>query len=234
MTRAKDVFWKGVLYMLLSAFALSFGLLFVKFGSYDYPFFWLVFARYFVVLSFIFLIVFFRRKFLEVIRTRHLKFHLLRAVVITSSQYFLFYYISKSNLLSATALRSTAPFFIPLIERVALGHRIGKSTTISLVVAGIGILLILKPGGKLFEWISLFGLASGFLWAVSQTIYGFTIRKEKVEVSIFYAYLLGTLMTLPPLFFFPITIQSVPAEAFHLQGILILVSLGFFTPPIQL
>ncbi len=225
----KKSFGKGVAFMLLSASCLSLGFLFIKFGSHDYPFIWLVFVRYFVGLLCLTGIVLCRKNIVNIFRTNHLRFHVLRAFVITASQYCLFYYLSKSTLLNATLLRSTAPIFIPLIERVFLGHRIGKSTIISLFIAGTGLFLILKPGGDLFEWISLYGLATGFLWAVSQTIYGFTIRKEKMETSIFYVFFLGTFITIPALFIFPVSFEQLPAEAFHFYGMIVLFLLGFFT-----
>lgn len=215
--------------MLLSALCLSLGFLFIKFGSHDYPFFWLVFVRYFVGLLCLTGIFLYKKILIHTLKTRYLRIHILRGLVITSSQYCLFYYLSKSTLLNATVLMNTAPFFIPLIEYFVLGHRIGKSTIISLLVAGTGLLLILKPGGNLFEWISLYGLATGFLWAISQTIYGFTIRKEKIETSIYYVFLLGAIISIPALFIFPVPFNTLPREAFHAQGIVILLLLGLFT-----
>lgn len=215
--------------MLLSALFLSLGFLFVKFGSYDYPFFWILFARYLIgsiCLTAIFLV---RRTLIETLRTTHFRHHLIRALVITTSQYCLFYYISKSNLLNATVLLNTGPLFIPVIDRIFLGYKFGKSTSISLVVAAIGLILILRPGGDLFEWASLFGLATGVLWAVSQIIYGFTCRKENPKTSLYYITILGMLITIPALFIFPVPFDSLPQEAYGIYGIGILLILGIST-----
>jgi len=215
--------------MLLSALFLSLGFLFVKLCSHVYPLFWLVFVRYFIGVVCLSGFLLFQKTLLNTFKTRNIRLHVLRAFVITASQYCLFYYLSKSSLLNATILMNTAPFFISLIDRIFLGYRITKSTMISLLVSGMGLILVLKPGGDLFEWVSVYGLSAGILWAISQTIYGFTIRKEKTETCIFYIFFLGTFIAIPALFIFPISFDQLPAEAFHLQGFVVLFALGLFT-----
>ncbi len=86
----QQAFGKGVVFMLLSALFLSTALLLIKLGSFDYPFFWLIFMRYSVSFVCLSAILLFKRRLLATIKTTHFRYHLLRGVVICASQYCLF------------------------------------------------------------------------------------------------------------------------------------------------
>ncbi len=125
--------------------------------------------------------------------------HLLRAVFVTITQFSIFYYLSKGSLLNGTVLLNTGPLYIPIIEWLLIGHKLGKSTLVSLIVAFIGVILILQPGTDLFSFLSFVGLLAGFTQACSQVLYGIHVREQKVVVNLFLLFFLCSCISLLPL-----------------------------------
>jgi drug/metabolite transporter (DMT)-like permease len=194
-------FFYGSLFMLLSSVFLAFGYLVAKTTALDLPFFYLVFARYFIGLLLVILFFAANGKLVTSVKTKKLKMHFLRGFIVTFSQSLLFIYLTYGSLLNASLFMNLAPLYIPLIERVVFKRSIGTSTTVSMIISSIGVLFILKPGSDLFQVISFIGLASGFLWAVSQVLYGQNVKHEKREVNVFYLFLTCTLFSAPMLLF---------------------------------
>ena len=203
MTTFQRSFMKGALWMLLSGSFLSLSFLAVKWSGVTVPFVFLVFARFAIALILFFLYLLFVGKVKRAVLTKNLHFHIARGAAIVGTQYCLYYYILKNKILNATLFLNIAPMFIPVIEWAFLKHKIGKSTIIALAVSFVGVLFILHPSSDIFQWINLIGLSASILWAIGQTIYGLNVHAEPLETSVFYLFLIGTILTIPALFFDP-------------------------------
>ncbi len=210
-------FAHGTIYMVLSAASLSLAYLFVKISTAEVPYFLLVFLRF--IIPFLFLATVFaigRRS----IKTQSLRAHMLRILFVLIAQYSIFYYISKDSLLNATVLLNTSPLFIPLIEWFFLKYRIPKSTWISMVISAVGVVCILQPGTGLFSKLSLIGLLAGICQAGSQVVFGLSAKKEAPEISLFYLFGFGSILS-----FFPLIGQRTALEVSWTPSLIVFILL---------
>lgn len=221
MIESKRSFTHGALFMALSAGSLSLAYLFVKMSTAEVPFFLLVFLRF--IIPFLLLALIFAVRRLS-IKTVSLRGHIVRALFVLTAQYSIFYYISKDSLLNATVLLNTSPFFIPLIEWLVLKYHIPKSTWISIAISAAGVICILQPDAGLFSLLSFVGLLAGIAQACSQVAFGLSAQKESPEISLFYLFGIGSILT-----FFPLLGQKTVLEVAwepDLIGYVLLLSLA--------
>lgn len=199
----KKEFMAGVFYMLLSATGLSVVGLFGKLAEEDMSLSALVFFRF--VSAFILCLLFYAciGRLKKDFSAYPIKANLLRVFFVLGAQYTFYYYIQKSTLLNGMALLNTGPLFIPFIERIFLGSKIGKSTWISVGVSFIGVMLILQPNSGIFSLISLIGLSAGIFQAGSQMIFGINARGENIELSVLVLFGLCALISFVPYLFLP-------------------------------
>jgi len=192
--RSREEFKKGVYCMLLSSGMLSFFTLFSKFAADHVSYFLLVFLRFCVPLLLVLPLVMWRISVKELFQMNHYKLQLLRAGCILVYQYALFYYLMQSTLLNATVLQNTAPLFMPILERIFLGHRFSKRILLSIFVSFAGVLCILQPDRGIFATLSIAGILAPLSQAGSQVLYGYQARKENQGVNLFHFYFLTSLV----------------------------------------
>lgn len=197
---------RGVVFICLSAFSLALFGLFVKLSNSNIPFFFLTFLRFFVPLLLLVPVMFWRGSFEGFYLFRGSKNQFIRCFFVLLSQYSIFYYLTQGSLLNAALLQNTGPLFIPIMERLFFGDRIGKSTWISLIVSAVGVICLLQPGDSLFTTLSFIGLLAGVGQAGSQVFYSKNAKKEKNDVNLFYLFFLGSLFSLLPVLLLDVVI----------------------------
>ena len=133
---------------------------------------------------------------------RHLKLQLVRAFFVLLAQYCFFYYLSKADLLNASALLNTGPMFISLIEWGLLRKKVGMSSWVGATVSFIGALCILQPNTGMFSLLSLVGLLSGISQGASQVVFGIQSEKEEYPVlGVAHLFLLCSCLSFVPFLF---------------------------------
>lgn len=158
----------------------------------------LVFLRNLMGLAIICPLMLYREGFVG-LKTRHLRFHLMRAVIGVSAMYCYFFSLEKLALTEAVLLKLTAPFFIPLIALVWLGESTSRVIWITIAAGFAGVLVILDPTAADAEdyLFVAAGLAGALLGATAKV----TIRRMGVtEPSgriVFYFGFFGSLVTAP-------------------------------------
>jgi drug/metabolite transporter (DMT)-like permease len=79
------------------------------------------------------------------------------------------YYLALAALPMATtvALYFSAPLFITILSVFFLSETVGPRRWIALMAGFAGVLIMVRPGGDLFEWAALLPVLSGFAYAIS-------------------------------------------------------------------
>jgi drug/metabolite transporter (DMT)-like permease len=108
-----------------------------------------------------------RNKLKDKISTKELKLHIIRGVSSFLAVYLYFYSLQYLDLSSATLLFNTIPIFIPIVALVWQGFAIKHRLWWAIGIAFLGIALVLKPEGNIFQTASLLALLSGIIGAVS-------------------------------------------------------------------
>jgi len=141
-------------------------------------------------------------------------------------------------LAEAAAIAFMAPLFIAVLSGPVLHERVEPRTWIALAFGFFGVVLIVRPGGGLFTWVSLLPLASAFMMAVYQLMTRRLAGRDASITTLFYPALVGSAAV--PLMF-PVS-MALPANALHLAmfcalGILggighfLLIRAHFHAPP---
>ncbi|PWJ84814.1 EamA domain-containing membrane protein RarD [Pseudaminobacter salicylatoxidans] len=122
----------------------------------------------------------------------------LRALTLFSSYTAYYLALAALPMANAIALYFMAPLFIMVLAGPYLGERVSWQSFAAVSVGLVGVLVMLRPGGDVFEWAALLSLLSAGLYGFAQM----TARKlgttESPTVMSFYQngiYLLGALVT---------------------------------------
>jgi drug/metabolite transporter (DMT)-like permease len=129
----------------------------------------------------------------DLLRTKRPGLQLFRAGLLLASSLLFVTALRALPLAETTALNYTTPIIVVLMGRLILGERMTPAR-IAFVVAGLaGMLLIVRPGGAVFQGAALFGLGAAAFYACYQV----TTRMmagENPRVLLFYPALIGTLV----------------------------------------
>jgi len=68
---------------------------------------------------------------------------------------------------TTVALYFSAPLFITILSVFFLAEKVGPRRWIALLAGFAGVLIMVRPGGELFDWAALLPVLSGFAYAVS-------------------------------------------------------------------
>jgi len=79
------------------------------------------------------------------------------------------YYLALAALPMATtvALYFSAPLFITILSVVILGESVGPRRWVALFAGFAGVLIMVRPGGDLFDWAALLPVIAGLTYAIS-------------------------------------------------------------------
>ena len=110
---------------------------------------------------------------------------------------FNFYAIAHLLLADATILKSTNPFYIILFSIVFLREPFKKHFIITLILAFVGAILVIKPQFNYSVLPSIAGLGAGMFSGAAYCTVKYLTGKEEPETIIFYFTGASSLFTLP-------------------------------------
>ncbi len=131
----------------------------------------------------------------EKTRTRDWKIQWIRALSGIVSFFLYFYALKYLPLADALMLFNTMPLFVPFVAYIWKKHPIPGKIFWGIGTAFFGIILILKPSTGVFQVATLWALLSGIIGAISTMAVRFSHYTEPAERTLFYYFLLGSLMS---------------------------------------
>jgi drug/metabolite transporter (DMT)-like permease len=127
----------------------------------------------------------------RLLATRQLPVQLFRGVVLVGSSIAFMTALKYLPLGEATALNYSTPVIVTLMAALFLHERLNRAS-IGFVLAGVaGMLLIVRPGGAVFQGAALLALASAICYSIFQILTR-TVVNDDPRVSLFYPALVGT------------------------------------------
>ena len=128
--------------------------------------------------------------------------HLVRDIAGVASFFCYFLAIKRMNLVDATVLTYTAPFYTPIIWTLWTKDRVEKGVWWAIILGFIGIAFILKPTHHILKAGSLIGFSAGILCSISLVaIRRLNQRFESSTRVMFYYFLVSSIIALPFAFF---------------------------------
>jgi drug/metabolite transporter (DMT)-like permease len=135
------------------------------------------------------------------LKTKRWGLHLSRDLIGLLIFFFLFSSLKRIPLVDGILLNNTAPLWIPLIAWVWLRIRVENHLWWGIIIGFVGIILILKPSAQAFSSGALLGLCSGICAGITILLIGKLSQTEPTHRTIFYYFLVGTIVSTPFAFF---------------------------------
>jgi drug/metabolite transporter (DMT)-like permease len=157
----------------------------VKWVSDTYPTIEIIFFRsLFAFVPLVWLIP--RAGGLSALRASRPGLHLLRCTVGLVSMYLYFLAYKLLPLADAIALGFAAPLFMTALSVPLLGEKVGVRRWSAVVVGFSGVMLMLRPGGDLFQAAALVPLAAAFTYALAMVFIRRVSRHDSTVSIVFY------------------------------------------------
>jgi len=130
----------------------------------------------------------------RVVVTRRPGVQLLRSCLLLGSTLLFFTAIKFVPIAQAASISFTAPLIVVILAGPMLGERITLARVMAVVVGFIGVLVVIRPGGAVFQWASLLIVASAGCFAVYQILTRRVAGYDSPQTSAVYSALVGSVL----------------------------------------
>jgi drug/metabolite transporter (DMT)-like permease len=103
---------------------------------------------------------------LKALRTRRPQAHIIRYLLVLTLSFSFFWALSQMKLVDAIAITFAAPIFISALSVLLLKEPVGLHRWGAIGVGFCGVLIILRPGLGVFQWVALVVLGSVLAYAL--------------------------------------------------------------------
>lgn len=185
-------FLKGVLFFMIAIFFISVVDTICKLYTKEFHAIQIVWG-YFLGIN-ITLCVFFLikgKKLSELKNTDRMILQLLRPAFLVCSISSLFFGLKYLPLAEATAIGFAAPLFITVLSVPILKEKVGIHRWCAVVIGLVGVLIIIRPGGDLWQLVSIMPLLGALFFALFQILTRLLSVTEKTHTTLFYTGLGG-------------------------------------------
>ncbi|MCW5770801.1 MAG: DMT family transporter [Rhodospirillaceae bacterium] len=128
------------------------------------------------------------------LRTQRPGAHLFRVVVGGFALFIGFYALTLMPLADYFAYTYAAPLFATMLSIPVLGEKVGIRRWSAVTVGFIGVLIMLRPGMKSFDYATLAAIATAFSYALAIIAVRNLARTEKSVATVFYFTLAGMVL----------------------------------------
>ncbi|GAB1363606.1 DMT family transporter [Rhodobacter sp.] len=135
-----------------------------------------------------------RHRIGPMMRTRFPVLHFWRSAFQFGATGFFFVSLAHIGLTEATAITDINPVLITLGAALFLGEKLGPRRVAGVVVALVGALIVIRPGGGVFSWWAVLPLCCALSYAGSAILTRKIGAQEPVWGSMIYAAIFGTLL----------------------------------------
>ncbi|MCZ6603975.1 MAG: DMT family transporter [Alphaproteobacteria bacterium] len=120
-----------------------------------------------------------------------------RALIPIVASWLAYVALKTMSLADMTAITFASPFFLTALSVVLLGERVGVHRWTALVIGFTGVLVIIRPGAGVFDWVAVLPVGAAFLYAIFQVTTRMLTEKAGPETVMLYTGLVGVAATTP-------------------------------------
>ena len=188
----------------------------IRYASHSIDNYTIVFFRN--VVGLILFLPFIFRQGMGFVKTEKLWMHTWRSVVGLAAMYGFFYAIAHLKLSNAMVFTYSSPIFIPVIAWLFLKEKITIAMLCAAGLGFIGVFCVAKPDQGLLNWISVIGIASSLLASMAFVTVRALTQTEPPERIVFYFCLIGSALSVIPMFWM--------WRTYHVKELLFLIGAG--------
>ncbi len=155
--------------------------------------------------------------------TKALKYHCLRSLLGIGAMYCFYYALHFLTVSLATLILFTFPVFIPLVTRLWLKVKIVHRLWWGLALSFLGIILVLSPSGRFFQW-AIFIPLIGAIFTSFSVVTVRVLHYHAESTSTIMAYFFSAGVVVSSLFFWGD--GGVSARAITGRGVILVLSIG--------
>lgn len=133
-----------------------------------------------------------------ILKTGHMKIHLLRGSLLAAGMCLGFYAISHVPLPNFYSIIFIGPLVATLLSGVFLHEPVGWKKAMAVAVGFVGLLIALQPGPEGFNAYALYVLGAALIFATTALLSRFLGRKDAAPTLIIYPMFMVTLLLAPP------------------------------------
>ena len=116
---------------------------------------------------------------------------ILRGTILAIEMCFAHYLFLKIGLIETHAIFASCPIIVAALSVFFLKEKVGWRRWSAIIVGFIGILIMLRPGTKVFDPLSLIALACAFAFAIYQILTRYVSSEDSPDTSLFYTGITG-------------------------------------------
>ena len=188
----------------------------IRYASHTVDNYTIVFFRN--VVGLILFLPFIFKQGIGFVKTEKLWMHSCRSIVGLAAMYGFFYAIAHLKLSNAMVFTYSSPIFIPVIAWLFLKEKITIAMICAAVLGFIGVFCVAKPDQGLLNWISVIGIASSLLASMAFVTVRALTQTEPPERIVFYFCLIGSALSVIPMFWM--------WRTYHVKELLFLIGAG--------
>ncbi|NQU72166.1 MAG: DMT family transporter [Rhodospirillales bacterium] len=174
--------------MIAAAIAFSVTITMVRYLSAKFTTFEIVFFRQVFGVSI--MLPWLIRAGIGILKTGQIKVYLTRAVLTYCAMFAAYYSITLITIADSIALQFTLPFFTIIFAMAILGEKVRTHRWIATLIGFIGAMIIIRPGFADINAGMLIALSAAALFGGADTCTRFLSGKDKVNVVVFYGFVL--------------------------------------------
>jgi len=114
-----------------------------------------------------------------------------RGTILAIEMCFAHYLFLKIGLIETHAIFASCPLMVAALSVLFLKEKVGWRRWSAILVGFIGILIMLRPGTKVFDPLSLIALACALAFAVYQILTRYVSSEDSPDTSLFYTGITG-------------------------------------------
>jgi drug/metabolite transporter (DMT)-like permease len=112
--------------------------------------------------------------------------HFMRGSMLVLANVFFFLGLASMPFAETVALFFTAPLFICILSQSVLGERVGLSRWLAIIFGLFGVIIMLRPSGEVFRFISLLPVLAALSYAIMTMMTRKLGVQERAGVLTFY------------------------------------------------
>ncbi|MBX9700322.1 MAG: DMT family transporter [Acetobacteraceae bacterium] len=118
----------------------------------------------------------------------------LRSCLLLGSTTLFFFGVKEVPLAKAACISLMSPFFVTLLAWPMLGERIRVLRLAAVVLGFLGVIVVIQPGGAVFQWAALLIVGSALCYALYQVYTRGVAGQDRPETSVIWSALVGSVV----------------------------------------
>ena len=135
-----------------------------------------------------------KEKKIKIPKTKYKYIQILRGTILAIEMCFAHYCFLKIGLIESHAIFASGPLMVAIFSLIILNEKFGWRRWSAIFFGFVGILIILRPGLKLFDPVSLIAVGCAIAFSLYQVLTRYVSEEDDSDTSFFYTGFIGLIV----------------------------------------